>query len=363
MKHYEVFFNPEESAGVYGISLVESPATKHTALALSEQKTIQLTEIDKEKRILLGLVLEPNVPIYRNENGNEFTIQFSEATIEALAYNFFENNYQKNSTIEHAGKKIEGVTFTESWLVENTEKDKTTNYGLCYPRGSWVAVMKIHNDEIWNDYVKSGKVKGFSIDAMVELKEITQNNLNMNENEKSLLEKIAEGIGKITLTMFPEKVALGSAKTSEGIVIEFEGDAMQVGGAISAVSEDGTKLPVPIGEYLLEDGSTLVVSSEGIIGEIKPAGESAPAQQQMAGENVEKQAESVVNAIKSMLVKFESQTKKEFDSLKVENENLKKEVLKLAEQPAAKPIKTVLTQVNYSEMSNLEKVKFNRGQL
>ncbi len=52
-----------------------------------------------------------------------------------------------------------------SWIVENTEKDKSAIYGLEVPVGTWMISMKVNNSEVWNDFVKTGKVKGFSIEG------------------------------------------------------------------------------------------------------------------------------------------------------------------------------------------------------
>ena len=68
------------------------------------------------------LVLEPNKPIYRNQDGEEFNIVFSEQTIKDLSHNFFKQGYQTNSSIEH-GSSIDHITFTESWIVEDPKND------------------------------------------------------------------------------------------------------------------------------------------------------------------------------------------------------------------------------------------------
>ena len=67
MKTYEAIFN-EEVSGVYAVSLVESPAMEGLFIALNKQEEIQFKEVDKEQRILMGLVLEPNKPISSPEN-------------------------------------------------------------------------------------------------------------------------------------------------------------------------------------------------------------------------------------------------------------------------------------------------------
>jgi hypothetical protein len=60
---------------------------------------------------------------------------------------------------------ITGLTLVESWIVEDKENDKSNMYGMDLPLGSWVGAIKVDNEEIWNDYVKTGKVKGFSIEG------------------------------------------------------------------------------------------------------------------------------------------------------------------------------------------------------
>jgi hypothetical protein len=53
----------------------------------------------------------------------------------------------------------------ESWIKVDAEKDKSAAYGMNDPVGTWYVSMKVDNEEIWNEYVKSGKVKGFSIEG------------------------------------------------------------------------------------------------------------------------------------------------------------------------------------------------------
>jgi hypothetical protein len=43
--------------------------------------------------------------------------------------------------------------------------DKSKKYGLSVPKGTWMISMKVENEEVWNDYIKTGKVKGFSIEG------------------------------------------------------------------------------------------------------------------------------------------------------------------------------------------------------
>ena len=71
---------------------------------------------------------------------------------------------QNNATMEHQ-YEINGLSLVESWLVEDKVHDKSVKYGMDLPLGTWVGSIKVNNDKIWNEFVKTGKVKGFSIEG------------------------------------------------------------------------------------------------------------------------------------------------------------------------------------------------------
>ena len=112
----------------------------------------------------MGALLIPNKPIYRNGSEGEYYIYFSKETIVKASQMFLQNGKQSNSTLEHS-KALNGLTLVESWLVEDDVMDKSRKYGLDVPVGTWMGSVKVNNDEIWNEYVKTNKVKGFSIEG------------------------------------------------------------------------------------------------------------------------------------------------------------------------------------------------------
>jgi len=57
--------------------------------------------------------------------------------------------------------------MTSSWIVENSEKDKSALYGMDLPVGSWVAEYKIEDLSVWED-IKKGVYKGFSIEGIFQ---------------------------------------------------------------------------------------------------------------------------------------------------------------------------------------------------
>ncbi len=164
MKIIELILDEEqEEAGVEAISIVESPAIESDFIALKDQE-IKLAKVDGDKKILMGALLIPNKPIYRNGAEGEYYIYFSKDTVQKASQMYLKNGYQNNSTLEHA-ETLNGLTLVESWLVEDEVQDKSRKYGLNVPIGTWMGAVKVNNDEIWQEYVKTNKVKGFSIEG------------------------------------------------------------------------------------------------------------------------------------------------------------------------------------------------------
>jgi len=195
MRIVELILDEEqEECGIEAISIVESPAIESDFVALKTEE-IKLAEIDKEKRILLGALLIPNKPIYRKGDEGEYYIFFSKDTIAKASQLYLRNGYQNNSTLEH-NENLKGLTLVESWLVEDEVQDKSRKYGLNVPVGTWMGAVKVNNDEIWNEYVKTNKVKGFSIegyfaDKMESPKEAVKEDMSSEIDKKTLL-KIKE---------------------------------------------------------------------------------------------------------------------------------------------------------------------------
>ena len=77
---------------------------------------------------------------------------------------YLKNGYQNNSTLEHK-EALNGLTLVESWIVEDKVHDKSRKYGLDVPVGTWMGAVKVNNEDIWQEYVKTNKVKGFSIEG------------------------------------------------------------------------------------------------------------------------------------------------------------------------------------------------------
>tara|TARA_R110000737_G_scaffold106687_2_gene139512 strand:+ start:8567 stop:9784 length:1218 start_codon:yes stop_codon:yes gene_type:complete len=389
MKTYKAKFK-KGSKGAFAISLVKDPANTEHFIALSKQdELITLSKVDEEQRVVMGLVLQPGqlIPRYNEETQEEFNIVFEASTIKELSHNFFIANNQSNSKLEHEAP-IKDVTIVESWIVENSKIDKSANFGMNLPKGSWMATMKINNDEIWNDYVKTNKVQGFSIDAFVDLEEVNlKSNINMSKQSKSILAMLKDIVAGADTAVSTE-ITLGSVKSGE-LDIQFEGEDMEVGTPLF-VMNDEERIELPDGEYPIEDDKKIVVEGGMVasIEEVKeekaeePAEEAGEeAKEELADEAKEEEEEkeevkeeekkeelveeeaveeeakdltmddvkemiavAVSDYMKGMDVEM-SELKGNLDKVSQENVELKAELVTLAKMPADKVIKSIPTQV------------------
>jgi hypothetical protein len=163
MKLYELKIEDEQDE-VFAISLVESPAIE-SDFVYFDKEVVQFAKVDNEQRMVLGPILIPDKKILRVDGeGQPYHVFFTKDTVKKLAQNYLMKKYTDKATIEHE-KSVKGVHLVESW-VKDGKLDKSNNYGLALPEGSWVGMFKITDDKIWNDYVKDGKVKGFSIEGL-----------------------------------------------------------------------------------------------------------------------------------------------------------------------------------------------------
>lgn len=174
---------------VYSISLVNEPAIESNFIYLSKEKPVQVCLTKDEKHIVMGAVLIPDKPIYRNQGGEEFYIQFSAETIEKLAYQYLAKDRIYSFTQQHEDV-ADDIYVVETWL-KTSENDKSKDYGIDVPIGSWLIAAKVENEEIW-DKIKSNEMNGFSIEAFVNLDEIklNKNNKDMAKENKVKLEAV-----------------------------------------------------------------------------------------------------------------------------------------------------------------------------
>lgn len=197
-------------SGIEAVSVVNAPAIEENFIALKKHE-LELKEIDKEKRILMGAALVPNKQIYRrNDKNEEYYIYFSEDTVRKASELFLMRSNQNNATYEHE-KKLNGMSVVESWIIEDEKLDKSVKHGFKLPKGTWMISMKVNNEDVWKD-VKDGKVKGFSIEGyFADRYEMKQEQIEKQETIELLKELL--NVNLESYTDYP-KAASENAKTA-----------------------------------------------------------------------------------------------------------------------------------------------------
>jgi len=133
------------------------------------------------------------------------------------------------------------------------------------------------------------------------------------------------------------EVKLEQMKLTDGVSV-LEADVFEAGNEVFIVTEDEQKIPLPVGEYELEDMRVLVVTEEGLIAEIK---EAAAEEEDVEVEEPEVEAgkpmEEEMAAEAAPKKTVESIIKETFfsklEELQAENESLKAELAKQTAQP------------------------------
>jgi len=117
-----------------------------------------------------------------------------------------------------------------------------------------------------------------------------------------------------------QEVAFATAVLDSGQEIQTDADAFAVGVSAFVVNDEGERIPLPDGDYKLQDGSLLVVA-EGAVAEMKEAEAEVEAEEEkeeeMKAETEEVEASSEVltrEAVEGMIAEAIEATKKEFSS-------------------------------------------------
>ena len=169
----------------FAMGLVTNAANERNDIMLfsnTPEDTIYFKTVNNEERVVTGIAMVPEIPIFR-PNPSRY-VWFSKETIKSASLMFFKNHNQNNTTLEHQ-VNLQGNTVFESWIVTDPELDKTKLLGFKDVKpGSWAISMKIEDDIIWDKYLKTGIIKGFSVEAK---RDKTKESNKMKLNLKNIL--------------------------------------------------------------------------------------------------------------------------------------------------------------------------------
>jgi hypothetical protein len=130
------------------------------------------------------------------------------------------------------------------------------------------------------------------------------------------------------------EVKLEQMKLNDGVTV-IEADSFEANNEIFVVTEDDQRIPLPVGEYVVENGMLLIVTQEGVIAEIKE--QEQPAEVEAPEEEMKKDEEKMIekSAVKKTVESMVKETFfSEYEALKSENEALKTQLAQMEEPKA-----------------------------
>ena len=315
IKKYKVGLDSE----TYKISMVSQPAIEEDFIALKKQDEVEIKLSSDERHICYGPALIPNKDIYRNNGENEYYINFTEESIVKMSQEFLKDYKQHEVNLQHEDNADE-VFVCESWIVEDPYRDKANALGFNVPKGTWMVAMKVNNIEVW-DRVKSGELKGFSVESMISLEEFEkQNNNDMIEtNDMKFWSKMKEVLGEVF-------ASVTLAKQNDDIEPV----------AIEDLEEQTPQEPQETPQESVETPKVEDTPQEPQNEAVEPQESSAEQPQEETPTEEPKHTEEAPND--NHLEELINSLKEEIEALKKMNTGLDKKVKELSKMPSADPV-------------------------
>jgi hypothetical protein len=186
---YKLVIDESDELGVEYIALVDKPAIEKNWFAFMDESEKQFKfYADKEKRLISGALMISDLPIYRKDEMGEYYVVFDKEQIEKIAQRFFKKGYTHNVNMMHdSERQVNGVYMVESFIIDKTRGIRTPEGYPTLTEGSWFGTFKVDNNEVWNDFIKNGVFKGFSVEGAFAHRKL-------QNVEQSEVEKIADRI-------------------------------------------------------------------------------------------------------------------------------------------------------------------------
>ena len=323
----ELIITDENLHEVFAVGLVDMPAIEVNWMKFSKEEPTHKFSIDKVKRIVTGPLAIPNLEIFRN-NGTEEDkyVFFSEETIARLAEKFMRFSHQNTITHNHIFN-IAGNTVIESWLIEDTEIDKS--YKLGYrnlPKGTWMISVKVQDEKYWNEFIESGILKGFSLECNLDNKPVEMKKTKNKKQIKISMKKLLE---------FLKNLNFNSETSTEDEIVQLEAAMFQlsfmdgertldIDDMFIATYLDDSSFPTE-GEHLVKSldltaDYKLLVGAEGKVLAIITS----------YGIESEGEMSEEVATTEEVTTEMSDESKNEIESLKIENKNLMSKIAELS---------------------------------
>jgi hypothetical protein len=273
---YDALISDEET-GMFKISLVDDPAVMSNFLAFDNNRKVQMYKVEnEEKRLVRGVVMRADFPIYRyDKRFGEYYIIYKADQIRIMAEKYLLESRQNDVNLMHEqNSDVEGVQMVQYFIKGNGVSVEGFED---IDEGSLFAEFHIVNDEIWNA-VKEGTYKGFSLEGVFDL--VPETDAKRTEEIVDSLEgafsKFLNNTKNFTMGRLNRfKAALlkafaefANVTTDKGVLAWDGEDDLKVGDQVFVEDAEGNRTPAEDGDYVTDENKTIVVA-DGKVAEIR----------------------------------------------------------------------------------------------
>ena len=265
----------DDGTGMMKISLVDDPAVMSNFQAFDASRKMQMYSVtDEEKRLVRGVVMRADFPIYRrDERMGEYYIIYKADTIRQMAEKYLAESRQNILNAMHEGEDLPDIYMVQYFIKgDGVSVDGFDDIA----DGSLFAEFHITNDEVWEE-VKAGTYRGFSLEGYFDLVPETDAD-EVDQIVKDLKGKFEKTISKFKnmsklkklFAAFTAYLQMGNVTTDKGVLAWDGEDDLKAGDAVYILDQEGERHDAEDGEYRTDDNKVIVVV-DGKVSEIKDA--------------------------------------------------------------------------------------------
>lgn len=177
----------EDITSVFACGLVTQPAIERNWMAFANVKE-KFAVVDTEKRILAGPLMAADQTIYRRDpDGKEYYVAFNAKTIEKIVTKYSRSGQKLSFNINHNDSKPVSGAFLQQHFIINSKMGINTPEGFDpLPDGSWFGFVKVDDKAFWDNEIKTGNLKGFSVEGYfndIKIADVEQQTLEDVKNK------------------------------------------------------------------------------------------------------------------------------------------------------------------------------------
>lgn len=262
---YKMKIDESDLTGVEYISLVDFPAIEKNFVAMSD---VKLYASLNDKQILTGPVMIPDLCIYRNDPKlGEYYVVFDANEISKISKKFNKEQRTLGINYKHqSNSQVNSAVIIEQWFITDKQNDKSNSFGFDLPVGTWMVSVYIEDKDFWTNEIKTGNVRGFSIEGFLNLEMCKHTNTieDMYNKLSDILNK--NKMNKIDMNKIKMNAEI---KTKDGIILYTPADSFNVDAEVYIVDDKGDSILAANNDYTLDNGDIITVVNGKITNIVK----------------------------------------------------------------------------------------------